>query len=208
MTIEVWAAFALAAAVILVIPGPTIILVVTQAITHGRKSVIPLVIGVMCGDFAAMTLSLLGLGAILSVSVTLFAILKWIGAGYLFYLGIRLWRSDPEKAKTALSDGTVSGRSLLKSSFAVTALNPKSIAFFVAFLPQFVNPREPAAMQLLILGATFVSMAGINAGIYAVFAGQLREKMHSIHARKWFNRCGSGALIGAGIFTAAMQKSS
>ena len=95
MSLEIYIAFVIAAEIILVIPGPTIILVVSQAIAHGRKSVIPLVTGVLAGDFTAMTLSLLGLGAVLSASAALFVLLKWIGALYLIYLGVKLWRTDP-----------------------------------------------------------------------------------------------------------------
>jgi len=208
MSAEIWMAFVLAATIILVIPGPTIILVVSQAISHGRKSVVPLVAGVIFGDFTAMTLSLLGLGAILSVSASLFTILKWIGALYLIYLGIKLWRSNLENGSVCFTAKENSKGALFKSSFIVTALNPKSIAFFVAFLPQFINPQKPSFAQFLILGVTFLLLATINAALYAIFAGQLRDTMKKRNVRKWFNRCGGSALIGAGLFTAAMQRSS
>jgi threonine/homoserine/homoserine lactone efflux protein len=90
----------------------------------------------------------------------------------------------------------------------VTALNPKSIAFFVVFLPQFVNPGSQAIPQLLILGTTFLFLAFINAALYAFFAGHLRDKPASPRVRRWFDRCGGSVLIGAGIFTAALQRSS
>ncbi|MEE4355101.1 MAG: LysE family translocator [Desulfococcaceae bacterium] len=202
MNPEIWAAFALAAAVILVIPGPTIILVVSQAVSHGRKSVIPLVLGVVSGDFTAMTFSLMGLGALLSVSVTLFTILKWIGALYLFYIGIRMWRKPAEDVGEETAVPKISSWHLFRSSYIVTALNPKGIAFFLAFLPQFVNPHESASAQLLIMGMTFLVLAGINAALYAVFAGHLRDSMRKGPVRKWFNRCGGSALIGAGVLTA------
>ena len=96
MNLEVWIPFALASALILIIPGPTIILVISQAVAHGRKSVVPLAAGVLLGDFTAMTLSLLGLGAVLSASAALFHIFKWVGVIYLFYLGIKLWKLDPK----------------------------------------------------------------------------------------------------------------
>src|SRR5574337_820580 len=95
MTFQLWAAFAIAAGIVLVIPGPTILAVISQSLAHGRKAVIPLVIGVTLGDLTAMSLSLLGLGAILSASAALFSLLRLIGAFYLFYLCIKLWRSDP-----------------------------------------------------------------------------------------------------------------
>jgi threonine/homoserine/homoserine lactone efflux protein len=159
------------------------------------------------GDFTAMTLSLLGLGAIMSASATLFALFKWIGALYLFYLGINLWRAKPKSGPIQDAKKDISSHSLFKSSYIVTALNPKGIAFFVAFLPQFISPDEPIFNQLLLLGGTLLFLALVNAALYALFASQLREAIKKTRVRKWFNRCGGAALIGAGMFTAAMQRS-
>jgi threonine/homoserine/homoserine lactone efflux protein len=207
MSFEIWMAYVLATTVILVIPGPTIILVLSQAVTHGRKSVVPLVAGVVFGDFTAMTLSLLGLGAILAASAVLFTVFKWLGAVYLLYLGIRLWQTNPESIFVQREDKDASKQSLFKSSFIVTALNPKGIAFFVAFLPQFISHHSPAFSQILILGATFLFLALVNAALYALFASQLRETIKRTSVRRWFNRCGGTALIGAGIFTAGLGRS-
>jgi threonine/homoserine/homoserine lactone efflux protein len=207
MNLELWIAFVLAAAVILVTPGPTIILVISQPVSHGRRSVVPLVAGVIFGDFTAMTLSLLGLGALLSASAALFSLFKWIAALYLIFLGINQWRLKPNSSSISNSSQNTSVRSLFRRSYIVTALNPKGIAFFVAFLPHFIDPLKPALAQFLLLGATFLFLATINATLYALFAGQLRETMNKYHVRKWFNRCGASALIGAGIITAGMQRS-
>ncbi len=208
MSLEMWIAFVIAAMIVLVIPGPTILLVISQSISHGRRAVVPLVTGVTLGDFTAMTLSLLGLGAILAASATLFSVLKFIGAVYLIFLGIKLWRSNPGQHEISLADTKASNSSLFKSTFVVTALNPKSIAFFVVFLPQFINPKGQTVLQLLILGTTFLLLASINATLYAVFAGHLRDTMKSSKVRRWFNRGGGSVLIGAGFFTAAIQRSS
>lgn len=207
MSLEIYIAYILATTLILIIPGPTIILVISQAVLHGRKTVVPLAAGVVLGDFTAMTLSLLGLGAIMSASAALFTLFKWIGALYLLYLGINLWRAKPQDADAQPGITDASPRSLFKSAFIVTALNPKSIAFFVAFLPQFISPSSPALGQTLILGGTFLVLAFVNALLYAVFAGQLREMIKRSRVRKWFNRCGGSALIGAGLLTAGMQRS-
>lgn len=197
-----------AATVLLVVPGPTILLVLSQAITYGRKSAVPLVMGVMCGDLTAMTLSFLGLGAILSASAVLFTVLKWIGAGYLVFLGIRLWLKRPDDEQLPAPAADRSGRSFFRSACIVTALNPKGIAFFVAFLPQFVNPEEPAPLQFVILGVTFLVLAGINAALYAIFAGRVRDAMNNAALRRWFDRCGGSVLIGAGALTATIQRTS
>jgi threonine/homoserine/homoserine lactone efflux protein len=181
-------------------------LVISQAIAHGRTSVIPLVAGVLAGDFTAMTLSLLGLGAILSASATLFILLKWVGAVYLVYLGLKLWRTQPGNASTNPAVQEASAASLFRGAYIVTALNPKSIAFFVAFLPQFINHQAPTFPQFLILGATFLSMATLNAALYAVFAGRLRDALGKGQVRRICDRCGGSALIGAGVLTAAMEQ--
>lgn len=208
MDLEVWFPFVLATILVLVIPGPVIILVVSKAVNHGRKSVVPLITGVLLGDFTAMTVSFLGLGAILSASAVLFFIFKWIGVFYLTYLGIKMWRSNSHNESIPYDAKNISAGSFFKNSYIVTATNPKGIAFFVAFLPQFVQPQHPVIMQLILLGGTFLFLSAINISLYALFAGQLGETVKKKHIKKWFNRCGGSALIGAGIVTAGMQKSS
>ncbi len=207
MGMQMYTAFVLSAVVILVIPGPTIILVISQAVAHGRRSVLPLVAGVVSGDFTAMTLSLCGLGAVLAASAAFFNLLKWIGAIYLIYLGIRLWRSDPGQPMVPRSAEKPSAAALFKSSYIVTALNPKGIAFFVAFMPQFIDPHLPAISQFMALGTTFLLLAMTNAAMYAIFAGHLSDTLRKRRVHRWFNRCGGSALIGAGIITAGMRRS-
>ena len=210
MSLSIWITYILATTVILIIPGPVIILLVSQAVKHGRKSVVPLVTGAFLGDFTAMTLSLLGLGAIMTASAALFTLFKWIGAIYLVYLGIRLWRTNLEIDSISQDNKGASPRTsctLFKRAYIVTTLNPKGIAFFVAFLPQFVSPQGPASSQILTLGGTFLSLSLVNASLYTLFAGQLREAIKRSGVQKWFNRCGGTAVIGAGIFTAGMHHS-
>lgn len=206
---DVWVTFVLASTLILVIPGPTIILVITQSVSCGRRSVLPLVCGVLLGDFTAMTLSLLGLGAIMTTSAAVFSLCKWLGALYLFYLGIKMLRTKPNDCDDAREYGRnmETSQSLFSSSFIVTALNPKSIAFFVAFLPQFISPQKPILGQAVVLGGTFLTLATINAAMYAIFASQLKEKIRRASVQRWFNRCGGSALIGAGVITASMKQS-
>lgn len=206
MTIEMWVAYTLAATLILIIPGPTILLVISHSLVQGRKAALPLVAGVTLGDFTAMLLSLLGLGTILAASATLFTIMKWLGAAYLIYLGIKLWRTPSEAALPTSLKQEGSARSLFSSAFVVTTLNPKGIIFFIAFLPQFVNPAVETTSQFIILGSTFLVLGSLNALVYAIFAGQLGRFFQSNRARLWFNRSGGTALVGAGILTATMQK--
>ncbi len=128
------------------------------------------------------------------------------GAVYLIYLGIKTWRS---RTANGAWDETGSGRAngaLFRSAYVVTALNPKSIAFFVAFLPQFVDPGGAYLTQLIILGVTFLVLAMVNAALYAFFAGALRDTLKRPAARRWVNRFGGSALIGAGVMTAAIHR--
>jgi len=207
VSVELWLGFVVAAEIILVIPGPTILLVISQAVVHGRRSAVPLTAGVVAGDLTAMTLSLAGLGMLMTVSVALFSVFKWIGAGYLVFLGVRMWHQEgdgPQSAETPsrrIADGA-----LFRSAWVVTALNPKSIAFFVAFLPQFVATSFPVFPQLAILGGTFLFLAGVNAALYGFFAGQLRDVMQRPQLQRWFRRCGATVLIGAGAFTAGLRQ--
>ncbi len=207
MTGATFLTYLLATSLILIIPGPTIILVISQAVAHGRRSVTPLAAGVVLGDFTAMTFSLLGLGAVMATSAALFSLFKWIGALYLLYLGVRQWRADPQEILPTGGLKTTSARTLFRSAYLVTALNPKGIAFFVAFLPQFIHPEAPALSQALLLGATFLILALLNASLYALFASQLREKIKQPRVRRWFDRGGGASLIGAGLLTAGMQRS-
>lgn len=206
MGLEQFLPFVLATLVILIIPGPTIVLVITQAVTHGRKSVMPLVAGVLLGDLTAMSLSLAGLGAILAASASLFQLFKWGGALYLVYLGVMMWRKGTFHEDTRENLPLPSHRKLFQRSFIVTALNPKSIAFFVAFLPQFIVADGNVRWQLVILGTTFLVLATVNAACYALFAGKLGGLIRHKRVVRLFNRCGGATLIGAGIVTAATRQ--
>ena len=207
MTIEIWLTFVLVVLIFAIIPGPTVILVVGQAISHGKKSVLPLVAGVLCGDFVAMSLSLIGLGAILSASATLFFILKWFGVVYLIYLGIRTWRENPQSVPLTFEGKNVPTKRMFKSSFLVTALNPKDIVFFVAFFPQFLNSGAESTPQLIILMFTFLAVVATTITCFAMFAGLVSHKIQNYRARKKLNRVSGGALIGAGLLTSFMQRS-
>ncbi|CCO48068.1 Putative efflux protein [Vibrio nigripulchritudo SOn1] len=206
MTMEVWVAFVTVVFVFAIIPGPTVILVVGQALAHGRKSVTPLVLGVLLGDLTAMTLSLIGLGAVLATSASLFLLLKWLGVGYLIYLGIKAWREVPQTDIT-LKGSDLSSFRLFKSSFLVTAFNPKDIVFFVAFLPQFVSSTSPALPQLLTLMVTFLGVISITISCFAYFSGIISHKMQSYRSRVVLNKVGGGAMVGAGLLTSTIQRS-
>ena len=204
MSIETWLAFVAASAVLLLIPGPTILLVVSYALGQGRKVALPVAAGVALGDFTAMTLSMLGLGALLAASASLFTVLKWIGALYLIWLGFKLWRAGASPLVAPASGG---GRRLkmLAHAWLVTALNPKSLTFFVAFLPQFLDTSRPMLGQMLVFETTFLVLAAANAFTYALVAGRLRGAISNSSVVVAVNRIGGSLLIGAGLATLAWR---
>lgn len=205
MTFELWLAFVVAAGILVAIPGPTVMLVVGYAIGEGRRSAWATVAGVALGDFTAMTLSMLGLGALLAASATLFTLLKWVGAAYLVYLGVRLWRA-PAVLAVAADGPRKRMSSMLAHAFLVTALNPKSLAFFFAFLPQFMRPNVPLLPQMLVLESTFLALAILNASLNAGLAVRLRALIRKPAVLKAMNRIGGTILVGAGLATAALKR--
>ncbi|MEM7270425.1 MAG: LysE family translocator [Pseudomonadota bacterium] len=201
MSLEIWAAFALASTILLIIPGPTILLVVSYALGAGRATAVWTVIGVFFGDLVAMTLSVIGLGAILAASATAFFVLKVTGGLYLIWLGWKLWTAPMTAEKIEGRSATTSGPKMAFHAFAVTVTNPKGIVFFIAFVPQFLDANAPAAPQLAIMVATFTGLAVINALIYALAASELRERIKRPSVMRWMNRAGGGALMAMGAAT-------
>ncbi|MFN3549999.1 MAG: LysE family translocator [Mesorhizobium sp.] len=204
MSFETWLAFAAASAVLLIIPGPTILLVVSYVLGQGWRTALPMAVGAALGDFTAMTLSMLGIGALLAASATVFTILKWIGAAYLVWLGVKLFRAggslQAEPRKSAASSLRMLGHAWL-----VTALNPKSITFFVAFLPQFLDKHGDFWMQMAIFEATFLALAFLNALGYALAASRARQAVANPRLLSIVNRTGGTLLVGAGVATVAMR---
>ena len=192
MAWESWLAFTAATAILLVIPGPTILLVISYALGQGWRSALPMAVGVALGDFTAMTVSMLGLGALLATSATIFTILKWIGAAYLIWLGIKLWRAGGQLNATPKTD-RASALKMLGHAWIVTALNPKSITFFVAFLPQFLDPHASFLQQMVVFETT------------ALVASRARAAIRNERVVATVNRVGGSLLIGAGILTATLR---
>lgn len=206
MSLDLWLAFVAASVVLLVIPGPTLLLVLSYALTQGRRVAVAMALGVALGDFVALTASLLGLGALLLASATAFTVLKWAGAAYLVWLGVKLLRSRPAQGLGADLADRLPARGIFWHAAAVTALNPKSIAFFVAFVPQFLRPETPLAPQFVTVVATFVTLAAANALVFALAADRLRERIRQPRVLLWLNRAGGTALIGMGLMTAAIRR--
>jgi threonine/homoserine/homoserine lactone efflux protein len=204
MAIETWLAFTAAAAVLLIIPGPTILLVVSYALGQGWRTALPMAIGVALGDFTAMTLSMLGIGALLLASATVFTALKWAGAAYLVYLGIRLFRAGGALRAEPRTTHSSAAR-MMAHAWLVTALNPKGLTFFIAFLPQFLDRHADFWTQMAIFEATFLTLAFLNAFGYALVASRARSMVGNPRTIRMFNRAGGTLLVGAGIATVAIR---
>lgn len=202
MSLAQYLAFVSATVTLLVIPGPTILLVVSYALGRGMRAALPMAVGVALGDFTAMTVSLLGLGALLATSATLFSALRWIGAAYLVWMGWSLWRAGGAMRVEARADDASAGR-MMGHAWLVTALNPKSIVFFVAFVPQFMDPQADWWTQMLAMEATFLALAFANALAYATLASRARALARDPRAVSLFNRAGGAALMGLGAYAAA-----
>lgn len=205
MAFDLWLAFVAASTALLLIPGPTVLLVLSYALSKGRAVAVASAAGVALGDFVAMTASLAGLGALVMASATAFSLLKWVGAAYLVWLGLRLIRSAGS-AELALPRADVTARGVFGHAAAVTALNPKSIAFFIAFVPQFVVPGARLLPQFAILVATFVGLAALNALAYALLADRMRALVGRPSVLALLTRGGGAVLIAMGILTATLRR--
>jgi threonine/homoserine/homoserine lactone efflux protein len=207
----------------LIVPGPTILTVIAYASSQGKQATLPLVAAVSLGDISVIGLSVVGLSSLLAVSATAFTAIKVVGGLYLLFIGVKIMTAaahvDPDKN---LSSKTSSGSSAEQSerqpstaktaniffnTWLVTALNPKGIIFFTAFLPQFIQMQNPVAPQLAILSITFVCLAAMNTLTYAVLANKASRRLSSKQAKKRFD-IGAGLLMSAAGIWALTAKQS
>ena len=202
---ELWFAFALAAAAVIAIPGPTTLMVLGHTVSSGWRTGALSLIGVTLGDICAITLSVLGFSALLAASAEAFLVMKWLGAAYLVWLGIQLWRAPPMDIRPT-AEKRASVRGAIAQTFIVTLLNPKGILFFAAFLPQFIDPARPLWSQVIVLMLTFDVIAAVIQGVYILAMGRARNRIASPRVLKNMNRAGGAMLVGAGLFTATLKR--
>lgn len=207
MDFQTWLTFVAASFALLIIPGPTVLLVLSYAMSHGKRVALASVAGVALGDLIAMSASLAGLGALVLASATLFVALKWIGAFYLVFLGVKMFRSAATATLGNVQNAqTTSAANVFSHLVTVTALNPKSIVFFIAFAPQFIAVNSPLLPQFAILTATFVGLAALNSLAYAMLADRLRTKIARPSTLAWVSRLSGTALVVMGVATAAFRR--
>ena len=210
ISLHLYLAFVAASLVILVIPGPTIVLVIGQALAQGRRVALASVAGVGLGDLIATGLSMAGAGAILATSATLFQVLKLAGAAYLIWLGLKMWRSpvtlpeiEPEDENTV---STAPLFPIFRDSFLVTVLNPKGILFFVAFVPQFIDPAGAYAPQAILYVLTFTVLGILNATAFALAASSARRIVRRPAVLRVVTRAGGSLLMMAGAAAALTRR--
>ena len=194
--------FAAASLALLAIPGPAVIYLVTRSLDQGRTAGIVSMLGVETGTFAYALAAAAGLTGLIAASATAFTVVRYAGAAYLLYLGVRklLEHEQPQEV-------VVSGRSqLFLKGLLVQLLNPKIAIFFVAFLPQFVqSARGPLALQILVLGTVFTLLAMLSDGAYVLLAGAVGAWIRSgRRARSRLAKLSGGVYIGLGV-TAALS---
>lgn len=208
VSLQLYAAFVLASVIIVVIPGPTVVMVISQALAHGRRVALASVAGVGLGDFLATSLSLAGAGAILATSATLFQALKFLGAAYLVYVGLKMWRSPITLPEISAENAPAETRSfaIFRDAFLVTALNPKGILFFVAFVPQFIDPALPYAPQAALYVVTFTLLGIVNATAFAFAGSGARHLVRRPGVLKTVTRAGGTLLMMAGLATALTRR--
>lgn len=205
-----FALFIVAALVLLVVPGPSVLYIVARSIEGGRTAGLVSVLGVQTGAMVHIAFAAVGLSAILASSAVAFSVIKWLGAVYLVWLGLRrIFGRDEEEGDVAVEPAPLSR--VFSQGVIVNILNPKTALFFLAFLPQFVDPARGAAWtQILLLGATFVILALCSDGLYALLSGTaggwLRRRMKGASFRRGQRFVSGGILIALGAVAAVSGK--
>ena len=195
--------FVTGAAILLVIPGPAVFYIVSRSVGHGRAAGLVSAMGIAAGTLFHLAAATLGLSALLASSALAFQFVKYLGAAYLVYLGIRVLRSDVTLVLEA-ANGERQLAHIFGHGVLVNLLNPKTALFFLAFLPQFVEPaRGHATLQIFQLGVLFALMGWCSDSMWALLAGTVAERIRgSVRLRRTQRNLSGGALIALGLATA------
>lgn len=186
MSFDTWFAFVATYTIISLLPGPSVFMAIGQSISKGFYPAFLFILGDVVGDLIIMTLSFIGVGAVLAASYEAFLIVKWMGAAYMAYLGIMALRQAVKLRETLEDPSTKSKihRDSIRAGFFTGLLNPKAILFYVAFLAQFVEPTREPVIQYVILGLSASIVVLVVLSGYALIATQARKFFTSITARK------------------------
>jgi threonine/homoserine/homoserine lactone efflux protein len=199
--------FAAASIALLVVPGPSVLYIVTRSVSQGRRAGLLSMLGVHVGSVVHVAAAALGLSAVLASSATAFAVVKYLGAAYLIWLGVRKLRQRPPAPAAEVA--TVARARLFAQGIVVNVLNPKTAIFFLAFLPQFVDPgRGPVALQIVVLGACFIALGMLSDGAYALLAGTLAGRIRRTRGgHRHLDRASAVVYLGLGAGAALAARS-
>lgn len=205
MTLEFHLAFVMATAVLIVFPGPVVSLVVANSIAHGSRRALFTVAGSSTAIVMQLTVLAFGMTSVLLVLSQWFEWIRWAGVAYLIFLGVQTWRATSSSPKGPRATVASLPR-LYWQGFIVNATNPKTLFFYAAFFPQFIDPTSPALPQLALLSLTFLTIATLLDGTYAVLGGRIGALLVDQRRRRLRNRLTGGLLIGAGIGMALARR--
>jgi threonine/homoserine/homoserine lactone efflux protein len=197
--------FVAASAALVAIPGPAVLYIVGRGIAQGRAAGVVSALGIEAGALLHVAAAVAGVSALVASSATAFSVVKYAGAAYLVYLGVQRLRARSDVPLSALAPES-HGR-LFRQGIVVNALNPKVAVFFVAFLPQFVDPERAVAPQVALLGVVFVLVAALLDCTWALAAGSLGERLRrSLRVRRWLDRGSGVTFIGLGAVAALSRR--
>jgi homoserine/homoserine lactone efflux protein len=202
MNPQLFAAFLLITFVLVITPGPIVTLVIATGATRGVRPALATVVGTTLGNALLLTAIALGLSWVLANALILFDVMRWAGAAYLIYLGVQAWRGAAKAANPLpVADHVHFARGL-----AVALTNPKTIIFFTAFLPQFVDPSLPTGRQLAVMCVVTTLMAGTTDTAWAIASGLGRAWFMKPQRAKWLARASGGVLIGGGVWLSLARR--
>jgi threonine/homoserine/homoserine lactone efflux protein len=192
--------FAAASLAFLIVPGPSVIYIVTRSLVHGRRGGLTSALGVQVGGLVHVVGATIGVSALIASSATAFTVVKYVGAAYLVFIGLRRLLAKQESEPPPPTPAT----RLFWQGALVNVLNPKTALFFLAFLPQFVDPSAgPIAPQMLVLGTLLVAIGTLSDGTYALLAaGAGRRVREAATARRALDRVSGGVFVGLGVVAA------
>jgi len=199
MDIHLFLAFCLAVTILVLLPGPIVTLVIANSLSHGTRTGLTTVAGASIGNAILLAATAIGLVTVFSLLSEVFAIVRWIGAAYLIWLGVKAWRAHGGEASATVAPAVPrSARAVVLQGFLIAITNPKAIVFYIAFLPQFVDPRLPAGPQLLAMSCAMIAIALVTDSTYALLAGRVRGWFAAPGRRRLQSRITGTLLIGTG----------
>jgi threonine/homoserine/homoserine lactone efflux protein len=206
MEFHIYLTFVVATTIMIALPGPSVLLTVAHSISFGWKHGISTVAGATMGIAVQLIVAAIGLASLLNLVAGAFEWLRWAGAVYLVYLGLRQWRSVDEPLEFDTS--SINKKNVFAQGLITTILNPKSLIFIAAFLPQFIDTKRSLGLQFGVIVPTFLIIAFSVTSVWALVAGKLRDFLKSQQALKSVSRTSGGLMIVAGVGLALARRSS